>query len=291
MTLVPCLSMLVLHGDNLGAVKSGKILMTTRDDLQPAEASTSVSSSSNKGEGESSMNTYRKTAMIVGVLFLLGYVGVFLGSAFYAPILDAPDYLSKIYPDETQVKTGMLIELVNDVAVVGIAVMLFPILRKHSEAIALGYVGFRVIEAVTLVVSKISILSLIPVSQEYIAAGAPAASYFQALGASAVAQRYWASQMQTVFFILGALLLYWVLYRSRLIPRWISVWGLIAVASLTAANVLGVPDPTQGFQPATLLYLAIFLSEILLAIWLIAKGFSPSAIAPARVGPRVTAQA
>jgi hypothetical protein len=237
------------------------------------------------------MDTYRKTAIIVGALFLLGYVGVFAGSSFYAAILDAPDYLSKIYPDEAQVKTGMLIELVNDVAVVGIAVMLFPILKKHGEAIALGYVGLRVIEAVTLVVSKISILSLIPVSQQYLEAGAPAASYFEALGASALAARYWASQMQTVFFILGALVLYLILYRSRLVPRFISVWGLIAVASLTAANMLGAPDPTQGFQPATLLYLAIFLSEILLAIWLIARGFSPSAIAPEPAGQSLVAQA
>jgi hypothetical protein len=239
------------------------------------------------------MNTNRRTAIIVGVLFLLGYVGVFAGSAFYAPILDAPDYLDKIYPNETQVIMGMLIELVNDVAVVGIAVMLFPILSKQSEALALGYVGFRVIEAVTLIVGKISVLSLIPLSQEYIATGAPDASFFQALGAVALGQRYWASQMQTVFFILGALVLYYMLYQSRLVPRFISVWGLIAVASLAAANALGVPDPTQGFEPATLLYLAMFVSELLLAFWLIVKGFNPSAIAyrlQDRYEPSLTAQ-
>jgi len=225
------------------------------------------------------VDTHRKTAVGVGILFLVGYLGVFLGSAFYAPILDAPDYLGEVYPNKTQLIQGMLIELMNDAAVIGIVVMLFPILKKHGEAMALGLVGFRFMEAVLLVVSKVSVLSLIDLSQKFVQAGTPDVSHFQALGDLALAERYWANQMSTVFFILGALVFYVILYRSRLLPRFISVWGLIAVASLIAANALGVPDPTQGFQPATVLYLAIFLSELLVAIWLIVKGFNPSAIA------------
>jgi hypothetical protein len=225
------------------------------------------------------VDTHRKTAVGVGILFLVGYLGVFLGSAFYAPILDAPDYLGEVYPNKTQVIQGMLIELMNDAAVIGIVVMLFPILKKHSEVMALGLVGFRFMEAALLIVSKVSVLSLIDLSQQFAQAGAPDQAYFQTLGDFALAVRYWANQMSTVFFILGALVFYVILYRSRLLPRFISVWGLIAVASLIAANALGVPDPTQGFQPATVLYLAIFLSELLVAIWLIVKGFNPSAIA------------
>jgi hypothetical protein len=224
------------------------------------------------------MSTSRKTAIVVGVLFLVGYLGVFLGSAFYAPILDAPDYLSNLYPNKTQVIIGMLIELLNDIAVVGIAVLLFPIFKKHYEVLALGYVGVRIIEAVVLIVSKFSPLSLITLSQEYIAAGAPDASYYQALGALALAERAWASKIQVVFFSLGALILYVILYQSKLLPRFISVFGFVAVASLVAANVLPVPDLTQGFSPAQLLFLPIFLSELLVAIWLIVKGFNEEAI-------------
>ena len=223
------------------------------------------------------MNTTRTTAIIVGVLFLLGYVGIFLGSAFYAPFLEAPDFLGDIYPNKTQMVTGMLIELINDVAVIGIVVMLFPIFKIHSERMAIGLVAFRFMEAALLVISKISVLSLIPLSQEYIAAGAPDGSYYQALGASALAGRYWANQLSTVFFILGALIFYLVLYQSKLLPRFISIYGLIAVVALAAANLLGVPDPTQGFQPATILYLLMFVSELLVAVWLIAKGFNPAA--------------
>jgi hypothetical protein len=222
--------------------------------------------------------------VVVGVLFLLGYVGVFLGSAFYGPVLDAPDYLSWIYPNRTQVVTGMLIEIVNDVAVVGIAVLLYPILKKIGESLALGYFAFRLIEALVLIVSKFSLLSLIPLSQAYLAAGTPDASYFQGLGTVALAQRDWASVIQVIFFVLGALTLYWALYRSQLVPRFISIWGLIAVAALSVANMLDIPDPTQGFEPAMLLFAPIFLSEILLAVWLIVKGFSVDATGAAFVG-------
>jgi hypothetical protein len=225
------------------------------------------------------MKSARRTATIVGVLFLLGYLGVFLGSAIYAPTLDAPDYLATIYPERTQVIRGMLIELINDAAVIGIAVLLFPILRRYGEGIALGYVGFRVVEATMLVVGKSSVLSLITLSQEYIGAGAADASSYRAAGAFALAAREWTGKLSSAFFILGALLLYSLLYKSRLVPRFISIWGLAAAAALAVANLLGVPDLTQGFQPAMILYFPIVVSELLLAIWLIVKGFNPSAIA------------
>jgi len=227
------------------------------------------------------MNSNRRTAIIVGILFLAGYVGIFLGDAISGPILNSPDYLSNIYPNRIRVIIGMLVEvLLNDVPVVGIGVLLFPILKKYSEGVALWYVGNRVIEAVTLIVGTISALSLITISQEYLAAGAAEASGFQASGALALAGRYWAADvMTTVFFIIGALILYSILYKSKLVPRFISVWGLISTASLIAANVLDVPDVTQGFSPGQILYFPIMTSEVLLAVWLIAKGFNPSAIA------------
>jgi hypothetical protein len=229
-------------------------------------------------EKENIMKPYRTTAIITGILFLAGYLGIFLGSAFYAPILDAPDYLSQIYPNKSQVIVGMLIELINDAAVIGIPVMLFPLLKKYSERLALGYFGFRLIESMVLIVSKTSLLSLITLSQAYITAGSPANSYFQTFGAVALAERDWASQLQIVFFVVNALIFYYVLYQTKLLPRWLSIWGFIAVASLIAANVLPVPDLTQGFNPAQLLFMPIFLSEILVAVWLIVKGFNPIAM-------------
>jgi len=222
----------------------------------------------------------RKTAIITGILFLAGYLGVFLGSAIYAPILDAPEYLGKIFPNKNQVIWGMLIELINDAAVIGIPVMLYPIFKKYSERLALGYLAFRIVESLVLIFSKTSLLSLIPLSQEYLTAGSPLNSYFDSIGTVALSARDWASQIQVVFFSISALIFYYVMFQTKILPRWLSVWGFFAVASLIAANVLPIPDLTEGFNPTQLLFLPIFLSEILIAIWMIFKGFNPAAFSP-----------
>lgn len=227
------------------------------------------------------MTSNRKVAIVVGAFFISGYMGIFLAEAISGPIIGSPDYLDAVYPNKTKVILAVLVELLlNDIPVVGIGVLLFPILKQVSEGLALWYAATRIIEAVTLVISKVSTLSLITLSQEYISAGAPDGSYFQTSGALALAGRYWAFDViNTVFFLVGALILYSMLAKSRLVPRFISVWGLIAVAALTAANIIGVPDLTQGFSAGQLLYFPIMTSELLLAIWLIAKGFNTSAIA------------
>jgi hypothetical protein len=224
------------------------------------------------------MSTARKTAIAVGALFLISYAGLIIGSSFLEPVINAPDYLANVYPNKTQVVTGVVLEFVNAAAVIGIAVLLFPLFKHYSESLALGYVGFRVIEAVFSILSSISPLPLIDLSQAYIQAGAPDAPYFQTLGVFALAGRYWASQMLVVFFILAALILYYVLYQSKLLPRFIPIWGFIAIAAIIAANLIEVPDFAEGFHPAQLLVLPIILNELFLAIWLIVKGFRPSAI-------------
>jgi hypothetical protein len=225
------------------------------------------------------MNTSRRAAVIAGALFLISYVGVFAGAAVLEPILTAPDYLITLYPDRTQVIMGVLLEFINAAAVIGIAVALFPVFKQHAESLALGYVAFRVIEAVFAILVSISILPLIDLSQQFIQAGTPDAAYFETVGASALAARAWASQMLVVPFALSALILYYVLYQSRLVPRFIPIWGFLAVAAVLAGNVVDVPDMTEGFHPAQLLVLPIILNELFLAVWLIVKGFRPSAVA------------
>lgn len=233
------------------------------------------------------MNTNRKIAIAVGAFFLAGYVGVFGGGYLSEPILTAPDFPANIAANRSQLISGMLVELiVNDAAVLGIGVLMFQILRVYSEKIALGYLSIRIIEVASLVASKFGILSLITLDQEYAATGALDAATLQIWGAAALAERHWIGQVNAFFFILGALLLYYLLYQSKLVPRWLSAWGLFAVAMLTIVNVMELFElyaPTQGFQPVMLLYAPIFLSELLLGIWLIVKGFNPAAIDSATV--------
>jgi hypothetical protein len=222
------------------------------------------------------MNTNRKTAIMVGALFLFSNVTFLLGSfVFVEPILGAPDYLTLVSANRTQVILGALLEIVNGVAYVGIAVLVFPILRQRFESMALWYVGFRVIEFVMQTLSDISPLSLVRLSEEFVRAGAAESSSFQAVGTALLAERYWAFQMVTFALVLGALMFYYMLYQSRLIPRFISVWGLIGALAVLATALLD----TFGISPGSLEFLGVLmlLNELFLGIWLIVKGFNPSA--------------
>jgi hypothetical protein len=222
------------------------------------------------------MNSYRWTAIIVAVFFLIGYVVYLPAALMLESILTAPDYLVSVSANRDLVILGVLGEMTNAAAVAGIAILLFPIFKKRNEALALWYVVFRALEAVAFIVADVNALSIITLSQEYLAAGSPDASYFQAAGSLALAQRYWASEVFfTIFFVLSALVFYYLLYQTELLPRFISIWGFIAVALLIIGNVVGVPFSIIGL----LFFIPIMSNEVFLAIWLIVKGFNPSAIA------------
>ncbi len=210
-------------------------------------------------------------AVAVGVCQVVYLPATFLLES----ILTAPDYLISVSANQTQVIIGVLGELTNAAAVAGIAILLFPILKKRNETLALWYVVFRALEVVPYIVADVNALSLITISQEYVAAGAPDASYFQAAGTLALAQRYWVNDViNPIFFVLNALVFYYLLYQTELLPRFISIWGFIAVALLIIGNVLGVSFSIIGL----LFFLPIMSNEVFLSIWLIVKGFNPSAI-------------
>jgi len=159
---------------------------------------------------------------------------------------------------------------------------MFPIFRQQNEALALGYVALRIIEGVILIAAVISPLLLIRLSLEYLSAGAPDASTFQTSANLLLSARaYIAGLLVPIFFSLAALVFYYLLYQSILVPRFISIWGLIAVVLLLAWNLL----ETFGISvPAGMIFgLPIILNEIFLGIWLIAKGFNPSAVNPGAV--------
>jgi hypothetical protein len=220
----------------------------------------------------------KRTARIVGALFLLAMATSLFGGIWLDSMTTATDYLSALAAQETQVLLGVLLELVNCIAVVGIAAALFPLMRVQNEAVAAGYLGIRVVEAVGLSVAVISPLLLVTLSQDYVAAGASDAAYFQTAGALVMAAReQLASLLTPVFFSLGALLLYYFLYRSRLIPRFIPVWGFIAVAALFTWNLLVAFG--LSVSAGMVFVLPMILNEIFLGIWLIAKGFDSPALA------------
>jgi hypothetical protein len=221
------------------------------------------------------MNTHRRTAIVVGVLFIAATGLYMLGGGFLDPILTAPDYLSDVSANENQVLIGMLIEFVSQLAVICIPFMMFPILKKHNESLALGYAVFRIVESVTLIVGSISLLSLLSLSREYVGVGAPDASHFLTLGSLLLEAREWTVLLGVnIVFPLGALIFNYLLFRSRLVPRVLSVWGLVGAALLLPRALLMIFGP----NPVVILTLPIWVQEMAFAVWLIVKGFNPSAI-------------
>jgi hypothetical protein len=227
---------------------------------------------------ENHRSTYRTTAIIVGILFLVCSAASLLSFPFFGPILEGSDYLSKLFGSERMVITGALIEFIQAAAGAGIAIGLYSILRKYNAALALGAVGFRIVECVFVLIGTLSLLSLLTLSQEFIAAGAPGTSPFETSGSLLLAVRDWSGNaISAIAFSLGALMYYAVLFRSGLIPRWLSAWGLLGVVLGLVATLLA--SFTHDFSMAsvhTLLNVPIGLQEMVFAVWLIVKGFNAS---------------
>ena len=158
--------------------------------------------------------------------------------------------------------------------------MLFPILRRHIESLAMGYVVLRIFENVFYVIGTLSLLIMLTVSQKYVA-GAVDASYYSTLGTLLLALQEWAVLIGTlIFFGLGSLTLNYVLYQSKLVPRWLSAWGLIGAVLVFLYGLLGIFGVGMGLtSPFALLAMPIAAQEMVFAVWLIFKGFNPSAIA------------
>jgi len=222
----------------------------------------------------SSINLNKKNAIMAGVFYITATVASSL-TFILLGFLDAPDYLINVSVNENQVLLVIFIEIIWALAVVGIIVMLFPILKKHNESIALGFFSLRLIEAISVIVGSIILLSLLTLSKEYAIAGAPVASHFQTAGILFLTARDWSFLLGSgIVFSISAMILNYMLYQSKLIPRWLSGWGL-AGAILCFANYL---PQFFGIDSVEILFLPIAVQEMVFAIWLIAKGFNSSAI-------------
>lgn len=223
------------------------------------------------------MKSLQKTAKIVGALFLIAMAASLFGGSIVNSIISSSNYFTSSADNKLQLLTGVLLELINGIAVVGIGVLMYPILKKYNERMALGYLCFRVIEAVFCCSIVITPLALIKLSQEHLKAGALDAQYLQASGSLLIAVRAGISDLLIpVFFCLGAGLFYSLLYKSRLLPRLISGWGIIAVILIFAMNMI-ILFQTAILNAGILMALALpmILNEIFLGIWLIVKGFNP----------------
>lgn len=222
------------------------------------------------------MKTYRGNAIAVGVLLLACSVASLLSAVPLGSTLDGDDYLQKLASADNRVIVTALIEFLWAATGAGVAIALYPVIRHHTRAVALGAVAGRVVEAVFILVGTLSLLVLLSVSQQS-PADPSAASAYQATADAWLAVRDWTFGFLVLLaFLSGAFMYYYVLYAARLIPRWLSGWGLAAVALAVVATIYAASTQDFGFTTLnTALNIPILLQELGLAVWLIAKGFNP----------------
>jgi hypothetical protein len=224
-------------------------------------------------------DSWRKLALAGGVLYLATIVFSIPAVFLLGPVLTEPGYIVGAGADG-QVRLGALLDLVTALACIGTAVALYPVVRRQSEAASIGFVATRIFEAAVIVIGVASLLAIVTVREAGAAAGTDATALV-GVGQGLVAVR-------DVTFLLGpgvmpglnALLLGYVLYRSRLVPRAIPAMGLVGAPlflALAAASVLGLNE--QASVASGIAVIPIFAWELSLGLWLTFKGFRPSAVA------------
>jgi len=232
------------------------------------------------------MNTYRKNAVMTGVLYILGTVfgglGVVIGGEVIASLtvskpLAGVDMLSLVAANSSRLTGCAFFTIMMGISLVAMTIFLYPILRKDSKELAMGMVLFRgALEGIWYFMSTLGFLTLVALGNEYIATGADSAA-LQSMGNVLYQFQHGLAAVGPIFFLIGATCLYLSFYRTRLIPRWLSIWGLIGVVCSLASALLSFFHVDTGYG----LYLEIVIApqEMVMAIWLIVKGFNPSAIA------------
>ncbi|WP_411720561.1 DUF4386 domain-containing protein [Mycetocola sp.] len=235
------------------------------------------------------MNLHRSTAVTAGVFFLLTEVGAIVGVALYSPILNGADYITGAGADGS-ILLGLLFELLLVIAAVGTAVTLYPILKRQNGGLALAFVAARVLEAAAILIGTLSLLTIVTLRQQFEGSTGDAAT-LSTIGSTLSALRNWAYLLGTNFALGAAsLLLAWLMYSSRLVPRGIAILGLVGgtLISLSAiAVMLGLYGQfsTLGLVVA----LPVFAWELALTAWLIAKGFRPVSILTTPAAPLAAA--
>jgi hypothetical protein len=227
------------------------------------------------------MNYFRKLAISAGILFIIYDIVDILSFLFLGPV-NSSNYLVNIAENAGMVGTGAFLLIIGGLCASGIAISMYPVLKKFNPTLALGAVGFRISEGVLRIVSMSFLLGLITLSQLFVKAGAPESSYFQTLGALLKELRNWVGGGvgSLLAFSVGCSLYYIIFYSTKLIPRWISVWGLVTGISGIVSCALvstGLIAPSSTVQVVMLI--PMLPQEIVLAVWLIVKGFNPSVIA------------
>ena len=220
------------------------------------------------------MNSDKNTIKLLGAAFLTVFVASLLSGALLDSAVGSgsiSDNLINISNNITLMRISILVELVTSIGIIVLAMLLYVVLHNQNKIIALVALGWWLAEAITLAVSKIGAFALMPLSLEFIKAGTPGSSYFQALGDFfyyGFDRQGWALHM--LFFCLGGILWYYLFFASKYIPRVLSAWGVVSV-SLVLINILLVLFD-RSIELQMIMLVPYLLFEALIGPWLMIKG-------------------
>ena len=210
---------------------------------------------------------------LIGALFLLGFLFYGVGAALVTSVTGAPDFLSTISAHQTTLVIGAFLMLLNTVVDVGKGVLFFPILENHGKRSALAYLAFIIVQVVMLDVGVLALLLIVPLGQQALISGQASAAWAQGLGSLLNQWNTMAYSIGEATLGVGGLFLCLLLFRSRLIPRFLAVGGFLGYVSL----VVGMVAEIFGIHIGLMLSFPGIFFEVGLPLWLFIKGFQPEA--------------
>ena len=212
----------------------------------------------------------RSAAAWVGLLFLVAMAVSIAGNLLILPVIGSDDYLAEVVSSEVEIRIAAILMIVNSISVVGIGALVYQIFREAHTLLAVSYLATRIVEAVTLAFGVISILSLLSIGDEYAQIDEASGAYLVSQGISAISRNWYAYNIAMIFLGTGSLFFCYVLLRRRLIPTLLSALGIAGYFILALSSVLAVLDTNLGLISTA----PVFLFEVTLGVWLLARGFN-----------------
>lgn len=214
----------------------------------------------------------RKILIYAGILYLFGML---VGILSVVPSVDSFDYLTKASENSNQVILGAFSQFCMMVSHLGIAILLYSIIKKYSKRLAFGYLMFKIITAVFIVIGVILLLMILSLSQGFVKAGSPPLSDFQTIGEMLQIGRDFVNHVAMIFaWSIGGILFYMIMLQSKLIPRWLASWGIIGAILAIIASLLLLFKLIDIITPTYIIInMPMAVQELVLAIWFIFKGF------------------
>ena len=219
-------------------------------------------------------NTYRTTATVVGIVYILGFVVGLTGIGLFTSILGAPDHLSTVSANSMLLGFAAVLWLLAVIGDAAHGVLMFPVLKQHSERIAIGYLAFRIVDAVFIAVMVLLVLIQIPLGSEYLKAATSDTSFLQALSTVFSQAQQYAYQIGMSALGVSGLMLCYTLYRAKLVAGWLAIWGLVGYATI----LVGMLSAVMGSGLGDISSYVGGLWEVVIGVWLIVKGFNAPAI-------------